>query len=126
MILSLLERQKDVISMLQNPNTHLVSLKGMDMAAAASGSIVMTRGESKVVLILQNLPVLPKGQFYRLWAVVNGENITSGQFNASLQGAVFTKLSTPPSSEVTALVVTIEVSPTPKRPDGPMVMTSYL
>ena len=120
------DRQKDVIAMLQNPNTHLISLKGMDMAAAASGSIVMTPGESKVVLILQNLPVLPKGQFYQLWAVVNGEKIPSGQFNASSQGAVFTKLSTPPSSKVTALVVTVEVSPTPRKPDGPMVMTSFL
>lgn len=30
----------------------------------------------------------------------------------------------PPSSEVTALVVTVEVSPAPRSPDGPMVMKS--
>ena len=119
-------RQKDVIAMLQNPNTHLVSLKGMDMASAASGSIVMTPGEPKVVVILQKLPVLPKGQFYQLWSVVNGEKIPSGQFNAGSQGTVFVKLATPPSSEVTALVVTVEVSPAPKSPSGPMVMTSTL
>jgi len=77
-----------------NPNTHLV-LKGMDMASAASGSIVMTPGEPKVVLILQNLPVLPEGKFYQLWAVVNGEKIPSGQFNASSQGKVFVKLASP-------------------------------
>lgn len=88
-------QQKDVIAMLQNPNTHLVSLKGMDMASAASGSIVMTPGEPKGVLILQNLPVLPQGKFYQLWAVVNGEKIASGQFNASSQGTVFVKLATP-------------------------------
>lgn len=118
-------RQKDVIAMLQNPQTHLVSLKGMDMASAASGSIVMTPGE-QIVLILQKLPTLPQGQFYQLWAVVNGKKIPSGQFNASSQGTVFTKLSTPPSSEVTALVVTVEVSAAPKSPSGPMVMTSSL
>ncbi len=119
-------RQKDVIAMLQNPQTHLVSLKGMDMASAASGSIVMTPGEQKVVLILQKLPTLPQGQFYQLWAVVNGEKIPSGQFNASSQGTVFTKLSAPPSSKVTALVVTVEVSAAPISPSGPMVMTSSL
>ena len=119
-------RQKDVIAMLENPNTHLVSLKGMEQASAASGSIVMTPGESKVVLILQNLPVLPKGQYYQLWAVVNGEKMPCGEFNASSQGTVFAKLSNPPSSEVTALVVTVELSPTPISPAGPMVMTSTL
>lgn len=117
-------KARDVIAMLQNPNTNLVSLKGMDMASAASGSIVMTPGEPKVVLILQNLPVLPKGQFYYLWAVVNGEKVPSGQFNASSQGTVLVKLSTPPSAEVTALVVTVEVSPALRSPAGPMVMTS--
>ena len=117
-------RQKDVIAMLRNPNTHLVGLKGMDMASAASGSIVMTPGEPKAVLILQNLPTLPQGQFYQLWSVVDGKKIPSGQFKATSQGNVFVKLSTPPSAKVTALVVTVEVSPTPSRPGGPMVMTS--
>lgn len=117
-------RQKDVISMLQNSATHLVSLKGMDIASAASGSIVVTPGEPNIVLILQNLPVLPRGKFYQLWAVVDGEKMPSGQFSASQKGTVFVKLSTPTTFEVEALVVTIETSPSPKRPIGPMVMTS--
>lgn len=119
--------QKDVITMLQQPDTHLVSLKGMDQASAASGSIVMTPGEPKAVLILQNLPVLPKGQFYQLWAVVNNEKIPWGQFNASEHGKVFVKLSMPSNSQITTLVVTVEVSPAPRSPGGPMVMagTSY-
>ncbi|GAC1465202.1 MAG: anti-sigma factor [Chamaesiphon sp.] len=120
------DRQKDVIAMLQNPSTHLVSLKGMDRAARAAGSIVMTPGEPQSVLILQNLPILPKGQFYQLWSVVNGEKIPSGQFNASLQGTVLVKLPTPSPTDVQALVVTVEVSPTPKSPSGPLVMTSNL
>lgn len=119
-------RQKDVIAMLQNPETHLVSLKGMDMASAASGRIVMTPGEPKSVLILQNLPVLSEGKSYQLWSIVNGEKIPSGQFNASSQGTVLVKLSTPPATEVQALVITIELSPAPHSPSGPMVMTSNL
>lgn len=119
-------RQKDVIVMLQNPDTHLVSLKGMDMASAASGRIVMTPGEPQSVLIVQKLPVLPPGKFYQLWSVVKGEKIPSGAFNASNRGTVLVKLSTPPTSEVTRLVVTIEVSPAPQSPSGPMVMISNL
>ncbi|MCL1469908.1 anti-sigma factor [Argonema antarcticum] len=119
-------RQKDVIAMLRNPDTHLVSLKGMDMASAATGRIVMTPGEPKSVLILQNLPVLPEGKFYQLWSVVRGEKIPSGQFNASEKGTVLVKLPTPSALEVTGLVVTVEVSPVPQSPSGPMVMTSNL
>ncbi len=120
------DRQKDVIAMLQNSDTHLVSLKGMNVAKNAAGSVVMTPGEPQSVLILQNLPVLPKGQFYQLWSVVNGEKIPSGQFNASSRGTVLIKLSTPPATEVQGLVVTVEVSPAPHSPSGPMVMTSNL
>ncbi len=119
-------RQKDVIAMLRNPDTHLVSLKGMDMASAATGRIVMTPGEPKSVLILQNLPVLPEGKFYQLWSVVDGEKIPSGQFNASEKGTVLVKVPTPSALEVTGLVVTVEVSPVPQSPSGLMVMTSNL
>ncbi|MBV9389610.1 MAG: anti-sigma factor [Chroococcidiopsidaceae cyanobacterium CP_BM_ER_R8_30] len=119
-------KQKDVIAMLENPTTHLVSLKGMDSAAAASGSVVMTPGEPKAILILQNLPVLPKGQFYQLWSVVDGKKLPSGQFNASARNTVLVKLSIPDSSKLKALVVTVEESPEPKSPSGPMVMTSTL
>ncbi len=119
-------KQKDVIRMLQNPHTHLVSLKGMDSASAASGSMVMTPGEPKAVLILQNLPVLPKGQLYQLWSVADGKKLPAGQFNASDRGTVLVKLSIPASFKMTALVVTVEKSLAPQKPDGPMVMTSTL
>ncbi|HLO49215.1 MAG TPA: anti-sigma factor [Kamptonema sp.] len=119
-------RQKDVIAMLQQPNTHLVSLKGMAQASAASGSIVITPGEPKAVLILKNLPVLPSGQFYQLWSVTNNEKIAWEQFNTNERGTVFVKLSLPANTEVTTLVVTIEASPILKDPAGPMVMTGTL
>jgi anti-sigma-K factor RskA len=119
-------RQKDLIAMLQNPDTHLVALKGMDRAATAAGSIVMTPGEPQSVLILQNLPVLPPGQSYQLWSIVRGEKIPSGQFNANSRGTVLVKLSTPSATEIQALVVTVEASPAPKSPSGPIVMVSNL
>lgn len=119
-------RQKDVIAMLQQPNTRLVSLKGMADASAASGNIVITPGEPKAVLILRNLPVLPKGQFYQLWSVNNNNKIAWEQFNTNERGTVFVKLSLPANAEVTPLVVTVEASPLLKNPAGPMVMTGTL
>lgn len=122
---ALVARQEDVIAMLQEPNTHTVSLKGMNWASTASGSVLMTPGETNIVLVLQNLPILPKGQSYHLWSVVGSEKISWGQFNPNQQGTVFVKLS-PPSSQMNTLIVTIESISVLKRPAGPMVMTSSL
>ena len=119
-------RQKDVIAMLQQPNTRLVSLKGMADASAASGNIVITPGEPKAVLILRNLPVLPQGHFYQLWSVINNKKIAWEPFNTNEVGTVFVKLSLPANAEIRLLVVTVEVSPLLENPAGPMVMTGTL
>ena len=118
-----LGKQQDVIAMLQQPKTRLVSLKGMEWAAEASGSIVVTPGEPKAVLVLQNLPTLAPGQYYQLWAIVDGQKLAWERFSANDQGGVFTKLSLP-GNQITTLVVTVEAVPEPKTPTGPMVMIS--
>ena len=118
--------QRDLIAMLQQPNTRLVSLKGMDQAVTASGNIVVTPGESKAVLILQNLSPLPDGQAYQLWSIVNNQKIPWEQFRVDQKGTVFVKLSLPENQSVTRLAITVELSPPPLEPTGPMVMTSDL
>jgi anti-sigma-K factor RskA len=119
-------RQKDIVAMLQNPETHLVSLKGMDMASSASGRIIMTPGELQSVLILQKLPVLPQNQYYQLWSIVNGKKVASGQFNADKNGTVLVKLPTPSAQSVTGLVITLEKVTDSKAIPGLMVMSSSL
>ncbi len=119
-------QQKDVITILKNPSTRLVSLKGMDQANTASGSIAIAPGQQEAVLVVQNLPLLPEGQIYQLWAIVNGQRISWGQFHANSKGTMLVKLSIPPVDRVSGLVVTVEVSPAPWQPDGAMVMTSNL
>lgn len=118
--------QRDLIAMLQQPNTRLVSLKGMDQAVTASGNIVVTPGEPKAVLILQNLTPLPDGQTYQLWSIVNNQKIPWEQFRVDQKGTVFVKLSLPENQSVTRLAITVELSPPPLEPSGPMVMTSDL
>lgn len=118
--------QRDLIAMLQQPNTRLVSLKGMDQAVTASGNIVVTPGEAKAVLILQNLTPLPDGQAYQLWSIVNNQKIPWEQFRVDQKGTVFVKLSLPENQSLTRLAITVELSPPPLEPTGPMVMTSDL
>lgn len=119
-------RREDVISMLQQPDVDVVPLKGMEQASAASGSMLTTPGESNAILVLKNLPVLPEGQFYQLWSVVKEEKILWGGFTINDHGTVFVKLPRPSNPDVTALVMTVEESPTPTAPAGPMVMAGNL
>ena len=114
--------------MLQAPQTKLVTLKGMDQLSKAAGNVVITPGEAGAIVVLQDLPSLPAGQTYNLWAVANGQKVAAGNFIANPQGRVFVKvpLTSATSDRVTNLVVTIEASPTPLSPQGPMVMTSSL
>ncbi|MBM0741668.1 anti-sigma factor [Phormidium sp. CLA17] len=120
--------QKDLIAMLQAPQTKLVTLKGMDKLSKAAGNVVITPGEAGAIVVLQDLQTLPPGQAYNLWAVTNGQKVSAGNFIANSQGRVFVKvpLTSATSDRVTNLIVTIETSPTPLSPRGPMVMTSSL
>lgn len=119
-------RREDVISMLQQPDVHVVPLKGTEQASAATGSMLMTPGESHAILVFKDLPVLPEGQFYQLWSVVKDEKILWGGFRINDHGTVFVKLPRPSHLNVTALVMTVEESPTPATPAGPMVMAGNL
>jgi ethanolamine utilization microcompartment shell protein EutS len=121
-----LEKQKDAIAMLQESQTQLVSLKGMEDSSDAYGKVIITPGHPEAILLIQNLPVLPSGKSYQLWCVVNGKKIASGHFNSNAQKKVFVKVTFSVTSDISALAVTVEVSPNPPIPKGPMVMTSSL
>ncbi len=120
-------QQRDLIAMLQEPKTQLISLKGMAQMASASGRAVITPGHPAAILVLQNLPNLPEDRYYCLWAIVNGKKkVAIAEFEPNSQGNVFVKIPLASSSNITGLAVTIEVLPTPANPKGPMVMTSSL
>jgi hypothetical protein len=118
-------RQKDLIAMLEDSQTKLVSLKSTKETSSASGNVIYTPGHPEGVLLIQNLPVLPRGKFYYLWCIVNKKKIASGHFNSNPQGRVFVKLPLTIDSGISGVAVTVEVSPNPPSP-GPTVMMTKL
>lgn len=118
------DRQKDAIALLQQSSTELVALNGKNVTSAASGNVAIAPSESQAVLALHNLPALPPGKLYYLWAVTDSKKVLCGRFNASLQGTVLAKFPIPPRNAIQALAVTLETSPTLTQPVGPIVMTS--
>lgn len=120
-----IDHYRDVAAMLQEGNTKLVSLKGMDAGEGSSGNIVVTPGTPEVVVTLRNLPMPQTGEVYRLWAVVDGQKVAYGEFMPAKDGSVFAKLPINDSLLAAPLVVTRE-SVTASKPAGPMVMTSRI
>jgi anti-sigma-K factor RskA len=119
-------KQRDVIAMLQQPNTQIVSLKGMDGFSNASGNLVMTAGQTEAVLLLQNLPSLPQGQSYQLWSVLNEQKVALEKFNSNQQEKVFIKIPLSAAKNLNQLMITIEFSSSPSNPNAQMVMSSNL
>jgi anti-sigma-K factor RskA len=120
-----IDQQKELIALLQHPSTRIVSFRGMDPFSDAMGNLIFHPTQRESILVLQNLPILPPGQSYQLWSVVNQQKVASGSFNADADGQVLVKLAIDQMTRVPNLIVTVEMTPTPEKP-GPMVMTSSL
>lgn len=118
-----------IVAALQQPDSVIYSLRGTDKAANASGSLVVNASAKTAVALIQNLPTLPKGQAYRLWAVPKGaiKPTYCGQFNNDRTGLV--RWSLPEavcSASVPQMLVTADSASDPPIPAGPLVMKSTL
>lgn len=120
-----IDHYRDVAVMLQESNTRLVSLRGIDAGEGSSGNIVVTPGTPEVVVTLRNLPMPQTGEVYRLWAVVEGQKVAYGEFMPARDGSVFAKLPIKTQLLAAPLVVTREAISASKSV-GPMIMTSRI
>ncbi|MBD1892431.1 anti-sigma factor [Coleofasciculus sp. FACHB-64] len=123
--LQTVQAQKDALEVLQQRNTRLYTLTGTEKANTASGSILVNLDEQKAVIAFQNLPAVPSGQIYRLWAIVDEKKIPCANFGASQGGTVLERISIPVGAcgaTTSTLAVTLEPSSLPPQPVGPAVM----
>ena len=119
-----------VASILQQPNSRLISLTGNDNEAA--GTLLFTPGNWKEVIVsLGDLPALPPDQIYRMWLELeNGEVIYCGEFDTDTDGSVFvrfTPLEAPPKGvKTTKLFVTVDAEEASPSPAGDRVMEGVI
>jgi hypothetical protein len=81
----------------------------------------MSPASGQAVLALQKVPKLPPGKIYRIWAILENNEMACGDFTPDAQGQVFMKLPLTKWSKAKTVMVTIEL-PTAKGADGPEVM----
>ncbi len=115
---------RPIINTLQQPGTLIYSLHGSTLANAASGSLVLST-QKQVIVVVQNLPQLPDGQTYRLWADLSTQSALTycGQFNSNREGVI----QLTPSSDLCGdrpkqMPITIDATTDPTTKGGPVVM----
>jgi len=117
-------------NLIQQPTTLVYALKGAGETPAASGRVVFNAEQRQAIVVVRDLPKLPSGQLYRLWALTaKGEVVYCGQFDTQKAGTAVERLRTaqaPESLSVAEMRITQEVANTPPVPKGPAVMTSLL
>jgi anti-sigma factor RsiW len=121
-----------IVAALQSPEARLYALEGNQdnrATAAATGSIILNRSQNQVVVVAQNLPQLPDGQAYRLWAMPKNSQQPAycGQFNSGSSGTVSSIWQTSEAScsmNPGQLLITAELATAPPVPQGKLAMKS--
>ncbi|WP_310415271.1 anti-sigma factor [Chamaesiphon sp. OTE_8_metabat_110] len=102
-----LGNDRSILSLLQQPNNRLISLKNLPGQTGA-GSLVVVPKKSVAVLILQQVQPLPPGQVYRTWAIVGEEEMSCADFLPDKDGKVLVKIPLDRLKKATKVTITIE------------------
>jgi Anti-sigma-K factor rskA len=98
---------RSLVSLLQQPNNRLVTLKNMPGKTGA-GSLIVIPSKSVAVLILQKIEPLPPGQVYRTWAIMGDEEMNCADFLPDKEGKVFMQIPLERFKQAKKVMVTIE------------------
>lgn len=102
-------------------------LEGMGPTSNATGMVAFAPQYRMAVVSIDNLPPLPPGQVYRLWAAIDDEKVECAEIFPDASGRVYVKL--PLDNNLmnsTALVITIEPEARFPEPQGEMVMQGFI
>lgn len=97
-----------VVNILQQPNNRFLALKSMGKKPMGMGSLVMAPQKSSAVLTLQQVPPVPAGKVYRVWAIMGEGEMACGDFVPDRTGQVLMELPLDRWSKVNKVTITIE------------------
>lgn len=110
-----------LMAALQQPNAKLYALEGTQKT---SGRLVIDPAQNQVTIV-NDLPQLPKGRVYRLWAIA--ANATKPTYCGEFNGGAIASWSAPEAicgRNVTQMLITAELATDPPIPKGELVMKS--
>jgi len=78
-----IERMNNEIAMVADTNIKLVRLKGTTPASDSKALIYWNSTNKETYLSFVQLPNVPKGKQYQLWAIVDGKPVDAGVFDST-------------------------------------------
>lgn len=121
---------KESITALENKSgapTHIVrsfDLKGLNLAATASGSAYLLQEGSDTVLVIElsNLPSTKDEEVYQVWLLKNGNRQSAGTLKPDLNGSGLVTSHLPKDYSFDGIGITLEPTPNNTQPQGQKVM----
>ena len=118
-----LAREQQVIALLRDPSTAIVTLAGLEPAPAARAR-VLWNAPAGGLLVAAGLPAAPEGKTYQLWAIVGKEPpVSAGVFGVDAKGTGSLRVSALPGvGKVDVFAVTLEPAGGLPAPSGKMYL----
>jgi anti-sigma-K factor RskA len=118
-----LARYEDVITSLRDPSNRLLTLVSIEPTNTASGTLLVIPDAETTILTLENLPPLPPGQVYRLWAIADGNKVDCFDFSPDPTGKVFKHAPLDQFlAQASTVLVTVEPQQNLSEPTGDVVL----
>jgi len=118
-----LGRQQQIVAILRDPATEIVSLAGLEPAPAARARMIW-HATAGGLLVAAGLPPAPAGKAYQLWAIAgNDPPVSAGVFEVDSRGSGSLRVAPLPGiRHVDVFAVTLEPAGGLPAPSGPMYL----
>ena len=120
-----LDRQQEILALLQSPQVNIVIMNGLDASPQGHGKIMWVPELKKAVLYITNLPPTPSDKDYQLWQIVDGSPVSAGVFSLDAEGEGYFKVEpvdVQDIQQVNAFAVTLEPKGGVAQPSGEMYL----
>ncbi len=118
------QQQLLALTLLRDPITRVVALQGLAPSPNARGRMIWHEAQGGV-LVAADLPAVPPGRIYELWAIVEGKPIPAGLFAVDAEGRGGVRVAALPGApRVDQFAVTLEPAGGAPAPTGPMYLAS--
>jgi anti-sigma-K factor RskA len=118
------EEQGRTLALLSDPATQVVTLAGLPPSPQAQGRMIWN-SRAGGLFVAVDLPAVPPGKIYELWAIAAGKPVPAGLFGVDAEGKGELRVAPlADAPEVEVFAVTLEPEGGVPSPTGPMYLAS--
>jgi anti-sigma-K factor RskA len=114
-------REREIAVFLENPDVSVVNLVGLKPGLKSRGRMLWDRRQNKALFYGIDLPLVPPGKTYQLWAIADSTPISMGIFKVDESGDTVMRMESVPAS-VQRFAVTLEPDGGVPLPTGEMYL----